>query len=79
VLALKAKLKCLFVSLLFSGIIVFLIGLYFSFFKAGVPYQDPTTEMTIRWMAYAFAGDTCMFWGTLVSVTGLVEFLPADL
>jgi uncharacterized membrane protein YiaA len=68
----KQKLIILFVALLLSGLIVFVIGLHFSFGKAGIPYQDPTTEMTIRWMAYNYAGNTCMLYGAVIFLIGLV-------
>lgn len=68
----KIKLKALFISITLSGSIIFVIGLYFSVVKGGLPYQDPTTEMTIRWMAYHFAGETCMLNGLVIFLIGLI-------
>lgn len=68
----REKFKSVACSAVLAGIIVALIGLYFWMFKAGLPYQDPTTEMTIRWMAYNFAGKTCLSYGTVISLIGVI-------
>jgi hypothetical protein len=65
------KFKNVILSIIIAGIIVLIIGFHFSFGMAGLPYQDPTTEMTIRWMAYNYAGDTCMFWGVITIIIGI--------
>lgn len=68
----KQKLKMLFVSLIMAGCVIVIVGSYFSFAKAGIPYQDPTTEMTIRWTAYWLAGEACMRSGAIVFLVGLI-------
>lgn len=75
----KEKLKQLFVSITFAGIIVLLIGIYFWAFKAGLPYQDPTTDMTLRWMAYNFAGEACMLYGAITFTIGLIGHIICKL
>ena len=42
-------LKKIFSSLIISGAVILLIGLYYMMIKAGIPYQDPTTEMQIQY------------------------------
>ena len=37
------------IALIIAGIIISIIGFYYSFFKAGIPYQDPTTELQIQY------------------------------
>lgn len=39
------------------GVVIFAIGMYFAFVKAGIPYQDPTVEMQIQYMADMKVGD----------------------
>ena len=73
----KTKCQPLFLSLLFAGIIVFFVGFYFNFVKAGLPYQDPTTEMTIQWLANERAGNTCMATGSIIAVVGAVGHIVA--
>ena len=55
--------KC-FSSLIISGAVILLIGLYYLIIKAGIPYQDPTTEMQIQ-----YAVNMCI--GNVLSLTGV--------
>jgi len=68
----KEKLKILSNSFIIAGVIILLIGFYFSMIKAGIPYQDPTTEMTIRWTAYYYAGTTCLQYGGIAFLVGVI-------
>lgn len=36
-------------AFIIAGIIVLMIGLYYSFIKAGIPYQDPPLELQIQY------------------------------
>ncbi|MBQ2942288.1 MAG: hypothetical protein IJD97_08635 [Clostridia bacterium] len=54
------------------GIIVFFIGVYSMFFKAGVPYIDPTPEMTRNWMFYYNVGKLTMPAGAVLVIIGIV-------
>ena len=49
----KNKMKNLFREIsnavLLAGVIILVIGLYYLVIKAGIPYQDPTVEMQIRY------------------------------
>jgi len=51
-------------SLIISGVVILLIGLYYLMIKAGIPYQDPTTEMQIKY-------EINMGIGNILSLTGI--------
>lgn len=51
-------------SLIISGVVILLIGLYYLMIKAGIPYQDPTTEMQIKY-------EINMGIGNILSLTGV--------
>jgi len=42
------------------GTVLFVVGFYAIFIKAGLPYLDPTPEMTRRWMLYYNVGKVTM-------------------
>jgi len=69
-MTIKEKLKTLFRSIMIAGIIIIIIGMYYLLFKAGIPDQDPTTEMTIKWMAYYSAGKICLLDGVITFIIG---------
>ena len=54
------------------GIVLFVVGFYAMFIKAGLPYQDPTPEMTRRWMLYYNAGKATMPIGIGLVLTSLI-------
>lgn len=64
----KSKLKAL--SLL--GVVIILIGAYFLFFKAGLPYQDATDELLQRWEAAYRTGTVLCVIGAAVLLLALV-------
>lgn len=37
------------IALIIAGIIILVIGFYYSVFKAGIPYQDATIELQIQY------------------------------
>lgn len=49
----KEKIKCYFRqtinAIIISGIIILIIGLYYSIIKAGIPYQDPPLDLWIQY------------------------------
>ena len=58
------------------GIIVSVIGFYASFFKAGLPYQDPTPEMDREWMFYYNFGRVAIpIGGTLVIIGAVLKIV----
>lgn len=68
----RDKIRSLCNAALLAGAVLLLIGLNFVFVKAGLPYQDPTPEMTLRWMAYFYAGATTLCWAIgLLAAGGL--------
>ena len=58
--------------ILIIGIIVFVVGFYSMFFKAGLPYPDPTPEMTRKWMFYYNVGKLTMPSGAILVIIGIV-------
>ena len=58
--------------ILIIGIIVFVVGFYSMFFKAGLPYPDPTPEMIRRWMFYYNIGKLTIPSGAILVVIGIV-------
>ena len=63
-------LKKIFTSLIISGAVILLIGLYYMIIKAGIPYQDPTVEMQIQY-------EINMGIGNVLSLTGFCMTLVA--
>ena len=61
-------LKKIFSSLIISGAVILLIGLYYLIIKAGIPYQDPTTEMQIQYAINMGIGDTLSLTGFCMTV-----------
>lgn len=45
----KNKVREISNAILFSGLILLLIGAYYLIIKAGIPYQDPTVELQIKY------------------------------
>lgn len=72
----RERLRLACTAVLLAGAVLLLIGLDFIFVKSGLPYQDPTPEMTLRWMAYHEAGVVTLRWAAgLLAAGGIVYFL----
>jgi len=54
------------------GSIVLLVGIYSMFFKAGLPYQDPTPEMAKEWIFYYNLGEITVPVGTILVLTSII-------
>lgn len=54
-----------------GGIINFVTGLYYYIIKAGIPYQDPTVEMQIKYSAYMGTGEILKNLGICMCVIGI--------
>ncbi|MBQ1703515.1 MAG: hypothetical protein II021_03490, partial [Oscillospiraceae bacterium] len=67
----KSKLKAL--SIL--GVVIILIGAYYLFFKAGLPYQDATEELLQRWEAAYRTGSVLCVIDAAVLLLALVLYL----
>ena len=44
-------------SAILAGLILFLIGMYYTVVKAGIPYQDPPMELQIQYAIHMGIGD----------------------
>ena len=59
-------------AVIIVGIILFFIGFYLAAIKGGIPYQDPTTQLQIKWQAYHIAGDWNMTAGLILTFCGVL-------
>lgn len=57
-------------SVIFAGVIVFFIGLYYSVVKAGIPYQDPPLELQIEYAVNMGIGEVLVGKGFTIGVCG---------
>lgn len=57
-------------SIILAGIILFVIGLYYSMIKAGIPYQDPPLELQIQYAIYMGIGEILLKNGFLIAICG---------
>lgn len=60
----------IFNSLILSGIMIFIVGLYFWMIKAGLPYQDPTPEMSFNYAVNYRVGQVLLLLGAATLVIG---------
>lgn len=68
----KRVIKEISSAALFAGIIIFAIGAYYAVIKAGLPYQDPTIELQIRYATYYGVGDILLKWGSALALCGAI-------
>ena len=73
------KVKCICSAVLMAGVLLLLIGGYLCMVKAGIPYQDPTIEMTIQWSAYNMAGEYNLKCGTVMMLIGIIGMISAHI
>ena len=57
-------------SVILAGIILLVIGLYYSMIKAGIPYQDPPIELQIQYAVYVEIGEILQKNGFLIAICG---------
>lgn len=57
-------------SVILAGIILYVMGLYYSMIKAGIPYQDPPLELQIRYAINMEIGETLSRNGFLIAICG---------
>lgn len=69
------KLKALVSAVWIAGIMLIFIGIYFLAVGAGIPYQDPTVELTIKWEANYLAGTMCTKCGVAFFIIGIVGYV----
>lgn len=68
----KEKLKAFALAIIIAGLIIFVIGCYYAIFKAGLPYQDPTLELQIKYSIHMGIGKSLIKCGGLTFFIGLV-------
>lgn len=66
----KHSLLQLFNAVILAGIINVLIGLYYFVIKAGIPYQDPTIELQIKYAVNMGVGSILVKQGFVIAVGG---------
>lgn len=57
-------------SIILAGIILCLMGLYYSIVKAGIPYQDPPLELQIQYAVYKGTGEALLKNGFIITICG---------
>ena len=57
-------------SIILAGIILLVIGLYYSMIKAGIPYQDPPLELQIQYAINMGIGEILSKNGFLIAICG---------
>lgn len=57
-------------SVIFAGMIILFIGLYYLVIKAGIPYQDPPLELQIKYVVNDSIGQILTGNGFLIAVCG---------
>lgn len=68
---LKKAARMLALFVLFAGVGILIMGVYFAVVKAGVPYQDPPDILKAEYAAFDEAGKTCLWTGSLSIVAGI--------
>ena len=63
-------LKDLFNGFIIAGVVIFMIGVYYAVVKAGIPYQDPTLELQIKYAVNSGIGSVLLRTGGVVLVIG---------
>lgn len=66
----KYYLRLIINSVILAGIILFLIGSYYSMIKAGIPYQDPPLELQIQYAINMGIGEILSKNGLLIAICG---------
>ncbi len=59
-------------SVVIAGVIILLIGLYYSIIRAGIPYQDPPLELQIEYAVNQGIGKVLTGTGLLTALCGSV-------
>ena len=57
-------------SVIFAGVIILFIGLYYYMIKAGIPYQDPPLELQIQYAVNMRIGEILTGSGFVIAVCG---------
>lgn len=57
-------------SVILAGLILCLMGFYYSVIKAGIPYQDPPLELQIQYAIHMGIGETLLKSGFVITICG---------
>ena len=59
-------------GIIISGMIIFVIGLYYMIIKAGIPYQDPTEELKNQYAINMGIGEELLKDGFFILIAGII-------
>ena len=59
-------------TLLLSGVMILLLGLYYLVIRAGLPYQDPTPEMQLQYAIHRGVGMALAKLGAVLTACGAI-------
>ena len=65
-------LKTVSLAFILAGVIILLIGAYYLVVKAGIPYQDPPSELQIKYAVNMGVGHELFKDGLIVTALGLL-------
>ena len=65
------SLKSLSRGFIIAGVILLLISAYYLVIKAGIPYQDPTPELQLRYTVNSQVGDELLAAGLTALIVGI--------
>ena len=66
----KIDAKTFFNSIAIAGCLVFAAGVYYMIIKAGIPYQDPTPEMSLNYAVNFRVGGVLLVLGAAAFAVG---------
>ena len=68
----KIDAKTFFNSIAIAGCLIFTAGVYYAIVKAGIPYQDPTPEMSFNYEVNYRVGEVLFTLGAAALALGAV-------
>lgn len=68
----KRNIGNIFKCIAIIGVVILLVGLYYSVFKAGIPYQDPTPEMLQNYNRWLMQGEIMTLTGIGIIVLDVI-------
>ena len=71
--------KVIFTAMIIAGVIILDIGLYYLIIKAGIPYQDPTPELQLKYSINMGIGEILTRTGLCITIIGAICRITAGL
>ena len=71
--------KIIFTAMIIAGVIILDIGLYYLIIKAGIPYQDPTPELQLKYSINMGIGEILTRTGLCITVIGAIVRITVGL